>query len=226
MQHRYLLGIDAGATNTRCALYDMQTNRTWLLMGGCGNHECLDGGYDEFAALMGDLIRQLCACAGIEPSQISSAGLGIAGVDTIRQHALISDIFRSIGLSHFALDNDAVLGIKAECESCTGICAVNGTGFSVYGIDALGRTAQVGGFGYKTGDKGGGGYYAERAIEHIYRQIDKGGPQTLMTSRALEQLQISDPFMFMEAVSEMLESTRDEELSLQMTKILHACAAK
>ncbi|MDD5898624.1 MAG: BadF/BadG/BcrA/BcrD ATPase family protein [Clostridia bacterium] len=226
MEPRYLLGIDAGATNTRYTLYDILTGQTYLLLGGCGNHECLDGGYEEFAALMDAGIRRLCSAAGIQPSDVSSAGLGIAGVDTSRQHKLISGIFQRIGLRHFGLGNDAVLGIKAECISCEGICAVNGTGFSVYGIDAAGKTAQVGGIGAKTGDKGGGSYYAERAIESVYRQIEKRGPQTQMTARAMQLLQVSDPALFVEAVSERMEGPQEGELLRQMSMLLHECAAQ
>ena len=60
----YLLGIDAGATKTAFALYDLSADRTWLHLAGCGNHEGLEGGYEEFSQMMEKEIRTLLAYAG------------------------------------------------------------------------------------------------------------------------------------------------------------------
>lgn len=224
MEKRYLLGIDAGGTKTAYALYDIQEDRTLLLFGGSGNHECLEGGYEELHEVMASHIGRLCGAAGIDPEQIGGAGLGIAGVDTRRQHRIISEIFRKIGLTDFALGNDAVLGIKAECPA--GICTVNGTGFSVYGIDDLGNTAQLGGFGSMSGDRGGGDYFAENAIEAVYRALEKEGPKTAMTGKLLQMLQVEDSDLFMEKISEKREGTDQGEFRKQVSIMLHQCAAE
>ncbi len=219
---RYMLGIDAGATKTAYALYSPQQDRTWLLYGGCGNHEGMPGGYDEFRTVMDMHIRKLCDAAGIAPQDVSCAGLGIAGVDTKRQHALISEIFRGIGLLRFRLANDAVLGIKAECP--TGVCAVNGTGFCVYGIDDQGSTAQAGGLGHLTGDRGGGSYYAEQAIQAVYNSLEKHGPDTSMTARVLELVQAESPDLFVERLSECMEGPERERVKKELSVTVHACA--
>lgn len=222
MAERYLLGIDAGATKTAYALYDLRTGETLLLYGGCGNHEGMAGGYTELREVMETHLCRLCRAAGIQPADIDSAGLGIAGVDTRRQHGIISEIFRGIGLSRFALGNDAILGVKAECPA--GICAVNGTGFSVYGVDDLGNTAQVGGLGDYTGDQGGGGFFAQRAVEAVYRALEKNGPETAMTGEMLALLGIADSALFVEAVSERLESERSDVFRKDLSVLLHRCA--
>ncbi len=218
----YLLGIDAGATKTAFALYDLSADRTWLHLAGCGNHEGLEGGYEEFSQMMEKEIRTLLAHAGAGMGQIAMAGLGIAGVDTRRQHAIISDIYASMGLPHFVLGNDALLGIKAECTS--GLCAVNGTGFCVCGIDDEGRTVQIGGLGNDTGDRGGGDYYASTALAAVYDALEKQGEPTGMTEPVLQLLQVPEPSAFTEQLSERLESGQREAFTKQVCMILHDAA--
>ena len=218
----YLLGIDAGATKTAFILYDLERNRAWQLYGGCGNHEGLPGGYAELEKMMEAHLNRLCACAGVTLKDIAGAGLGVAGVDTRRQHGIIAGIFSKIGLERFALANDAVLGIKAECDA--GICAVNGTGFCVYGIDRQGQTAQVGGLDQLSGDLGGGKVYAQRALAAVYSELEKGGPKTAMTGGALSVLGITDPGLFVERVSECMESPDSARYIRGMSMLLHDCA--
>ena len=224
MSTRYLMGIDAGATKTAYALYDSQTRITRLHYAGCGNHERLAGGYDELRKMMTAQIGQLCQAAGIAPEDIGGAGLGIAGVDTARQHRIISDIFAGIGLKQFHLGNDALLGIKAECE--TGICAVNGTGFSILGIDDQGNTAQMGGLDELTGDQGGGRFYAERGIEAVYRALEKEGPKTRLTEGTLRLLGIDDGALFIEALSEANEGAGQGDFRKGISILVHTCAAE
>ena len=218
----YLLGIDAGATKTVFALYDTETKETLLHYGGCGNHEGMEGGYVELREMMGNHIQRVCEAAGIRPEDIGAAGLGIAGVDTKRQHGIISGIFRDIGLSRFGLANDGVLGIKAECPA--GICAVNGTGFSVYGIDDEGNTAQMGGLGCFTGDSGGGSYYAARGFEAVYKALEEEGPETMMTGETLKLLGTEDPGMLVEALSEKMESEEQSAFLKELSILVHRCA--
>lgn len=226
MAKRYILGIDAGATKTHYALYDLTLNEAALYTGGCGNHEGLAGGYAELETVMADGLNHLLGLRGLSAADIDGAGLGVAGVDTQRQHGIISGIFQKLGLKHFGLANDAVLGIKCECESGAGLCAVNGTGFSVLGIDESGETVQIGGLGDWTDDKGGGGYYAQRVFAAVYGQLFKGGRPTAMTEPVLRAAGASGEGDMIEAFSALFESGRRKPFYRELSVILHTCAGE
>ncbi len=226
MERRYILGIDAGATKTHYALYDLRTGRLALLTGRASNHECLPGGYEEMYGLLTRNLDALLACWGLAPGDIAGAGVGMGGVDTRRQHRVIADFFGRYGLGRFALANDGLLGVKAECESGAGVCAINGSGFCVLAADADGHTAQVGGFGDFSGDKGGGSYIVMRGLACVYDELMKGGEKPAMTGEALRLLGASGADEYVEALSRYMEGedVRKERKALSM--MVHDCAGR
>lgn len=224
---RFLLGIDAGATKTHYALYDRRERTLEVLTGGPANHESLAGGFAELETVLGEQLGALLNRCGIAAQQVDGAGFGMAGVDTRRQHAIVSDIFRRLGLSRFSMTNDASLGIWATCPDGAGVCAVNGSGFSVYAMDGAGGEVQVGGLGDLTGDKGGGGYLTDQAVAGVYASLYKGGPETAMTGPLFERLGIARKEEFVEALSDGLYGSGNARLLRRdLSRILHQAAAK
>lgn len=224
MEKRYILGIDAGGTKTHYALYDVQTGAAELLTGTCANHEGLAGSYAELETLLAENLQKLLARWQLKPQEIAGAGFGMAGVDTQRQHAIISDIFTCLGFPNFALANDGVLGIKAECESGVGVCAVNGSGFSVFGADSQGHTAQIGGLAYLTGDRGGGDYLLHQVVSTVYGSLFKDGAPTMMASRLLNLLNAADKNHLIEQLSEALEGAESKAFCRSVSQLLHTSA--
>lgn len=224
MTPRYYLGVDAGATKTHYLLYDRKEGALHLHDGGCANHEGLAGGFDELESVLTREIGLLTARSGISPADIASAGLGVAGVDTLRQHGIISAMLRRIGLTRFELANDASLGIHADCPEGYGVCAINGSGFSVFAVDPSFRCAQVGGLGSLTGDKGGGGYLVEEAMSAVYAQLFLGGGRTAMTEATFSLLGIDDRGDFIERLTEELHGGESRRIRRELSRMLHLCA--
>jgi len=209
-EKRFLLGIDAGATKTHYALYDRRERTLEVLTGGPANHESLVGGFEELETVLGEMVGALLNHFGIKAYQVDGAGFGMAGVDTRRQHAIVSDIFRRLGLPCFAMSNDASLGIWATCPDGAGVCAVNGSGFSVYAMDGVGGEIQIGGLGDLTGDKGGGGYLSDKAIAGVYASLYKGGPATAMAGPMFASLGVARKEEFVEALSDGLYGSKGD----------------
>lgn len=207
-QARYLVGVDAGATKTHYVLYDRERDTLCRITGGPANHEVLDGGFEELHALLRRQFELLLSPKGLAPKDIAGAAFGMGGVDTRAQHERISGILQELGFSRFALANDASLGIKAESGTGAGICAVNGSGFSVFAIDWEGNTMQVGGFGDLTGDLGGGSYYAAQVLAAVYGALFKGEPDTALRPSVMELFGVSEPRALMEAASAQMDTAR------------------
>ena len=224
MEKRFVLGIDAGGTKTHYALYDLVENRMVTVTGGPANHESLEGGYAELENVLHRKLQELLSQWCLMPSAVCGAGFGMGGVDTRRQHDLIAAMYTKMGFERFSLANDGSLGIKAECTHGSGICCVNGTGFSVFGMDREGKAAQIGGLGEWTGDVGGGYTLAAKAFRAVYRQIFYADVETAMTPCVYEILGIEGPDDLIEQFSLRHESGNSQMLVLQLAKMVHACA--
>lgn len=202
---KYYLGVDGGATKTHCLLFNIETKKVNSFEFGASNHENMPNGFKDLKIVLKNMIDMIVQSAGIEIDDLNTCVFGIAGVDTKQQHSTISDIISDIGIKKFVLCNDAFLGVKT-CSSGYGICAINGTGFCITGIDPHGNELQVGGIGYFTGDKGGGSYIATTAISSVYEELFKGGKKTLLTDMMYKEFVITDKSEFLNTIMDVVEN--------------------
>jgi len=221
--NQYVLGVDGGGTKTQCALYDMEGNLYAITIFGPTNHEEYEDGLVGLEKQLFKILDQFITENGVMKEEIVYSVFGMAGVDTKKQNEVISEIIRKYGLDHFQLCNDAYLGIMAGSSSGKGICAINGTGFSVTGMNLNGDMVQCGGLGYLTGDKGGGGYIFERAISSVYSYLYKRGPYTLMYEKIWKSLEIREASEYIETIMNWMES-RQPELIRIIDKIVYEAA--
>lgn len=223
-QKRWFLGLDGGGSKTHCVLYDLQTDTLTAMCGGPTNHEALEHGMEDLPQAIMALVTPLLAQAGIGIEDLSSAAFGMGGVDTPIQHDIISGILRELGFQSFVLSNDAYLGIKAECDGY-GICAVNGSGYSVVGISPTGESLQIGGHGDMSGDRGGGCYLVPAVIRAAYAQQFKLGPQTRLTQMLYDWLGISRREEFPQAVAMRILADAAQAYR-EISRLLYTAAAE
>ncbi len=203
---KYVLGMDGGGTKTHCSIFDPEGNLIDLISWGPTNHECLKGGYPELELELGKLFSFALQKNNMNMDQLGRCVFGLAGVDTKRQHGIVSGIIGGLGINDFILCNDSYLGVKAGCEDGTGICAINGTAFSVGGIDRKGNMFQTGGIGsIAGGDFGGGEYLAGKAMEAVYNSLFKGDHETCLTELFFEILKINSKYDFVEALKSVID---------------------
>ena len=206
----YVIGVDIGGTKSHLALFDIEANFIDLGHWGGLNHEGMEGSFDQFEDEFGQFVRQVLNKNGITTEQIAYSALGVAGVDTKQQHAIISKIIEKLGLKKFTLANDAYLGIPAGSKTGAGICAINGTGCTLAGINRKGDILQIGGVGFLSADMGGGGYIGERMVSAVYCELFRKGEPTIMTSFLFEKLGITSKYDFVEKAQEkMIDGTFD-----------------
>jgi N-acetylglucosamine kinase-like BadF-type ATPase len=136
--------------------------------------------------------------------QVAYSALGVAGVDTREQHGFVSQILRKTGFEKFTMANDAFLGIPAGSQTGTGICAINGTGCTLAGLNRKGDMLQIGGVGIISADMGGGGYISERMISAVYCELFRKGEPTVMTSFLFEKLGVTSKYDYVEKMYEKI----------------------
>ena len=200
----YIIGVDIGATKSHLALFD--TEGTLLELGHWGplNHEVMPGSFTQFEQEFGQFFSDVITKHGVSKSQIAYSVLGVGGVDTKKQHSIISQILKKLGMDKFTLVNDAYLGIPAgnSSGSGTGICAINGSGCTLAGINSKGNMLQIGGVGALSADMGGGGYMGDRVLSAVYSELFRKGEATLMTELLLKKAGITSKYDFVEIIQE------------------------
>ncbi|MDR0448589.1 MAG: hypothetical protein LBH07_07960 [Treponema sp.] len=201
----YVIGIDTGATKSHLALFDTAGSYIDFARWGPLNHEVLPGSFAQFEDELGKFVTGCLEKNGVSVKQVRYAVLGIAGVDTKLQHGIISGIVRKIGLEQFTLVNDSFLGIPAGTSAGTGVCAINGSGCTLAGINKQGKMLQIGGVGYVSDDYGGGGMMGEKVISTVYSELFRRGKATKMTPVLLEKLGLVNKYDFVDKVYEKIE---------------------
>ncbi|MCL2720661.1 MAG: hypothetical protein FWD47_04910 [Treponema sp.] len=200
----YIIGIDGGGTKSHLALFDIEGKLVDFGHWGTLNHEGMKGSFDQFHDETKEFVKQILSKNNIKIEQVVSAVFGIAGVDTKWQHDVISQKMEKIGFKKFTLANDAYLGIPAGSPTGVGICAINGTGCTVVGVNSQGKMLQIGGVGYVSADYGGGGIIGREVISAVYKEILRKGEKTLLTPILFEYLglDLNDKYDFVERVYE------------------------
>ena len=199
---KYVMGVDIGGTKSHLALFDAEGNFVDFDRWGCLNHEGLPGSFAQFEDEFGQLLTRVINRNKITMKDVAFSVLGVGGVDTVKQHSIISEILRKLGFERFILANDAFLGIPAGSETGTGICAINGTGCTLAGINKEGKMLQIGGVGVISADMGGGATLGGRLVSAVYRELFRKGEATFMTSLLFEKLGITSKYDFVERIYE------------------------
>jgi N-acetylglucosamine kinase-like BadF-type ATPase len=196
----YFLGVDVGGTKSHALLASGDGQVLAVGQGGPGNHEMI--GIDGFRQLLESIVDQALETVGIRRDQIAGAGLGIAGYDWPSDYEPHRQVIDSLGLNApYQFVNDAVLGLIAGARDGWGISVVAGTGNNCRGRDPSGREGRTAGVGYWTGEHGGGGDLTVKAVQAIWHEWSKRGPETRLTQRFLEYVGVQDALELVEGLS-------------------------
>ncbi|WP_334071462.1 MULTISPECIES: N-acetylglucosamine kinase [Paenibacillus] len=223
MDKKYVIGVDGGNSKTDYFLFDLDGNYIDHLHTGTCSHERFPDGYAGAERAMREHLSRLLAPHRLVPELLAAGAFGLAGADIPPQKAKLCEVVERLGLAHFALDNDAFLGIKAGSEKGYGVCSINGSGMSTAGISETGERLQIGGVGSElSGDEAGGFYLARRVLRTVYDTFYRLGPKTAMTGPVMELLRIPSKADYIETVLE--GSVRRSLPTTELVRILFRAA--
>jgi N-acetylglucosamine kinase-like BadF-type ATPase len=182
----YFLGVATGATKTHALVSDQFGNIKAFVEGGPGNPQSI-GGYSALERLLSEMSTKVCGQAGIAPTDIRSAGLGLAGYDWPSQRDHFYQIAQGAGLpEQTELVNDAGLGIHAGTKDGWGVCVAAGTSFNCRGRGPDGREAFAIGDGMRWGEGAGALELAMKSAQAVIAQYTMSGPETRLTKLFLK----------------------------------------
>ena len=165
----FLVGLDIGGSHTRGALFHgnepLRTARS-----GSANVQNVSRGAAHNALRC--VLTELAAPPGTPV--IPGAGRVASPHDA----AVLADLLRSAGSLDPATPVRAVHDtrlILAAGGLTAGIALIAGTGSVAWGVDATGREARAGGWGYLLGDEGSGYWIGREAVRRVLAEAQRAG---------------------------------------------------
>lgn len=185
------LGVDAGGTRTRAVLVDSSGALLGAATSGPANWQAI--GAPAAGLALRTAITEALAAANLPPAAISACCLGLAGVRTADERALLAPELAPLSLSGpLLLTGDLEIAHAGALSARPGIVVISGTGSAAWGRDAAGGTARSGGWGWLTDDKGGAYALAVSALTAACEAEDARGPTTALHAAALAFFQQPD----------------------------------
>jgi N-acetylglucosamine kinase-like BadF-type ATPase len=185
------LGVDAGGTRTRAVIIDSSGSLLGSATSGPANWQAI--GAPAAGLAVSTAITQALAAAGLSSAALSASCLGLAGVRTDDERALLAAELAPLALSGpITVTGDLEIAHAGALAARPGIVVISGTGSAAWGRDVHGTTARAGGWGWLTDDKGGGYALAVSALTAACEAEDGRGPATALHALALAFFQQPD----------------------------------
>jgi N-acetylglucosamine kinase-like BadF-type ATPase len=182
----YYLGIDGGASKTRCAVGD-EISQLSAVTGGPSNVTRV--GEVRVRESLHQVIREACAVAKIAPQQVQRACIGAAGAGREGVANAIRRIVAELIPGEIHVVGDMPIALTAAFGSGPGVVVIAGTGSFAYGRNRQGRTARAGGWGFAISDEGSAHWIGRTAVSALLRAIDlRPVDQEEEDQRAIEAL--------------------------------------
>lgn len=183
---QYFLGVDVGGTKTAALITDDKGRALGYGLGGPGNHESV--GWDGFKAAISAALEKALQQAGISLSDLSAAGMGLAGYDWDDEHEPHVSALAEIGLTlPMHLENDSALGLYAGTSAGWGVCVSAGSSNNARGRAKDGREGRITGHGTLFGEFGGAWEIVERAVAAVNYEWIRRTPPTAITALFMQK---------------------------------------
>lgn len=175
MPHMLIMGIDGGQSTTRALIADTEGNLLGLGVGGAANHIHEPGGPERLRRSLRDAVNGALQSASLPPdTRFAVALCGMTGGG-----ALVEEICQQeLPAEKVVVTHDTRTALYCITQGAPGAVVIAGTGSVAYGMNELGETAAVGGWGYLMGDEGSAYWIALQALNVCTRAEDGRIPNT------------------------------------------------
>lgn len=179
---RYVLGVDGGGTKTQAAIVDEHGHLLGLGLSGPANYDAI--GLEAAQDNIGEAVAQARVMAGLPVQPFAAAFLGVAGVVSARDHAIVRGFAQALNLAADDLtgvDHDCRIALAGGLSGRPGIVLIVGTGSSCYGINQQGQSWRAGGWGHLIADEGSSYWLGVEAMRIAAASYDgRMGPTGLV----------------------------------------------
>ncbi|HTJ35178.1 MAG TPA: BadF/BadG/BcrA/BcrD ATPase family protein [Dactylosporangium sp.] len=189
MHDPLVIGVDAGATTSRCVVSDLNGNI--LGRGAAGGANQNSSGAPPGEALRRALSEAL-ADARADPARVGFGVIGAAGAGAAGREAAAAaarEAWAGAGLGgRVAAVTDLEVGFAAGTPAPDGLLLLAGTGAVGAAFAGGALTHRCDGYGWLLGDEGSAVWLGREALRAVLRALDGRGPATALTDAAIEAL--------------------------------------
>ena len=188
----YLVGIDGGGSTVRAVVATPDLVIVGRAEGSPANPGVV--GRAQAARAIREAMDAALEAGGVAPDEVAAVCLGVAGAAASHSAAWLHDV--AAGVTPDALivpSADYEIALVGALGARRGVLVLAGTGSLAYGVNARGRSALVGGWGYLLGDEGSGYWLGMRGLKAVAWADDGRGPQTALSAALLEALGLAAP---------------------------------
>lgn len=127
------------------------------------------------------------------PGRIDRVVAGAGGIDTAQDAERLRGMI-AVHAPEAAIQvvHDSRL-ILAAGQAASGMAVILGTGSAVWGINAEGKEARAGGWGYLLGDEASGYWMGREAVRHTLREFNRGLPPGALARLVLTANGLASP---------------------------------
>jgi N-acetylglucosamine kinase-like BadF-type ATPase len=168
----WFLGVDAGGTFTRAALWNPEDDVLVEGHAGAGNPAAV-GDLAAFQAIE-QAVAGALGQAGLHAREVSVAVLGVAGLARSTPPVSWDEWMGNWGIGDLRLVPDLQIAHYATFRGNPGIHLIAGTGSSVVLCDAEGAYQYLGGWGWLIDDAGSAVDLGRRALARTGQLVDAG----------------------------------------------------
>lgn len=189
---RYLVGIDGGGSTVRVVVTTPALDILGQSDGGAANPSAVG------AASAAEAIRDaLCAAleaADVSPERVDAVGIGVAGAAASHSATWLREVVAAVTPGARVVPSaDYEIALAGALGRRRGVLVLAGTGSLAYGVNARGRSALVGGWGYLLGDEGSGFWLGLEGLRAVVRAADGRAPATALSAALLGELHFAEP---------------------------------
>ena len=189
---RYVLGIDGGGTKTQALIVDEEGYVQGWGIGGPSNYD--DVGMEKAKAGVGEAVHMARQRASLPGTPFDSVFLGMAGVVSEKDRAVIHTIAQQLNLAgdqNIDVDHDCRIALAGGLSGRPGIVLIAGTGSSCYGQNTAGESWLAGGWGHLISDEGSGYWLGIQAMRCATASHD-GRRHSILKELVQDHLQLTE----------------------------------
>lgn len=178
----FYLGIDGGGSKTTCAVGDEHAILGTSIAGPSNITRVEEARARES---LHRAIREACAAAMIDPSQIDCACIGVAGAGRQEVAGAVEKIIAQMISGKIEVVGDMAIAMEAAFGAAPGVVVIAGTGSIAYGRNGKGTTARAGGWGFAISDEGSAHWIGRAAVTAVLREMDQALDESAAPSASL-----------------------------------------
>ena len=184
----HVLGVDGGASGTRCVIAHASGELLGRGTGGPSNP--ITVGVEAAADAITEAVNEAVGNCGV--GRFGVACMGIAGAMRPPVLGALRSRLATLDVMKLEMISDAVIALAGATGCRHGVVVIAGTGSIAYGENEGGETARAGGWGWRLGDEGSGNYIGSRALIAAVRSHDGRDPPTVLAEKVRTALGLTD----------------------------------